>query len=193
MQGLEGGAHLAGRCEGDDQRCVGPGEFDLGPDQGGQRGLGECLGDQVAARLTFERFRLIGKGGVAGGIERHRHRGLTDGADFGQAHAVGREHARERVEHDPGHAEGVGDQAGMLTARAAETVQHIAGDVVAALDRDRLDRLGHALNGDGDEAFGERFRRRVAARGAPDLGGQCLETGRHGGGVERLVAVRPED
>ena len=31
----------------------------------------------------------------------------------------------------------------MLAARAAETIQHIFGDVIAARNRDRLDRLGH--------------------------------------------------
>ena len=46
------------------------------------------------------------------------------------------------------HAERIGDEAGMLPAGAAEAVQRIARDVVAALDRDLLDRIGHVLDRD---------------------------------------------
>jgi hypothetical protein len=35
--------------------------------------------------------------------------------------------------------------AGMLTASAAEADQRVLGDVIAALDRDLLDRVGHVL------------------------------------------------
>ena len=66
----------------------------------------------------------------------------------GQAHAVGREHAGKRVDHHRSHAERVGDQAGMLAAGAAEACQRVAADVVAARDRDLLDRIGHVVDGD---------------------------------------------
>ena len=61
------------------------------------------------------------------------------------------------------HAERVGDQAGMLAAGAAEAVEHIARDVVAALHRDLLDRVRHVLDRDRDEAVGDLFRRASVA------------------------------
>ena len=70
MQGLEGGPHRVGRSERNDQRGVGPGEFDLCPDQGGERRIGEALGGQIAAGLTVERLahclRVAGEGLVVG-------------------------------------------------------------------------------------------------------------------------------
>ena len=44
----------------------------------------------------------------------------------------------------------VGDVAGVLAAGAAKTVQRIAGHVIAARDRNFLDRLGHFGDGDGE-------------------------------------------
>ena len=51
---------------------------------------------------------------------------LARGADVGKAHAVGREQRRERMDQHRGHAERVGDEAGMLAAGAAEAVERIA-------------------------------------------------------------------
>jgi hypothetical protein len=45
---------------------------------------------------------------------------LPQGADIGQAHAVGRQDAREGVHEHRLHAQRIGDEAGMLPARAAE-------------------------------------------------------------------------
>ena len=53
------------------------------------------------------------------------------------------------------HAERVGDQAGVLAARAAEAVERVAGDVIAALHRNFLDRVRHVLDRDLDEAVGD--------------------------------------
>ena len=93
-----------------------------------------------------------------------------------------------------GHAERVGDQAGMLAAGAAEAVERIAGHVMAALDRNLLDRIGHVLDRDLDEAVGDLFG---AARPAwallVHLASQRGEAGAHGVGVERLVLLRPEN
>jgi hypothetical protein len=61
------------------------------------------------------------------GIERRRERqldrGLAHHALVGQAHAVGRQHAGERMHEDAVHAERVGDPAGVLAAGAAEALQ----------------------------------------------------------------------
>ena len=86
-------------------------------------------------------------------------------------------------------AEGVGDEAGVLAAGAAEAVERVFGHVIAALDRNLLDGVGHVLDGDAEEAVGDLLRGAAAA----DLGGERGESGADGIGVERLVAVRPED
>ena len=80
----------------------------------------------------------------------------------------------------------------MLPARPAEAGQHIAGDVVAALDRDLPHGLGHVLDGDGDEALGDLLRGHGLAGRRFDLRRHRLEAARHGLGVQRLVGVRPE-
>jgi len=63
------------------------------------------------------------------------------------------------------HAERVGDQAGVLAAGAAEAVEHIAGDVVAALHGDFLDRVRHVLDRDADKTVGNFVRRLAHVRG----------------------------
>ena len=87
------------------------------------------------------------------------------------------------------HAERVRDETGVLAARGAKAVQRVAGHVVAALDRDLLDGVGHVLDRDADCAVGDLLRRAPVA----DLGRQLLEGRAHGVRVERLVAVGPED
>ena len=128
---------------------------------------------------------------AARGLGRH---GLLDGAlavgpDVGEAHAIGGEDAGEGVDQNGLHAERVGDQTGMLAAGAAEAGQRVAGDVVAALDRDLLDRVGHVLDRDGDVALGHFFRAAAVA----DLRRHLGEGGVHRVGIERGILLRPED
>ena len=75
----------------------------------------------------------------------------------------------------------------MLPARAAEALQHIAGHVVAARDRDLLDRIGHIVDRDADEALRHLLGALAGPRG--DL--RAARPRRLG--VDRLIAVRPED
>ena len=82
---------------------------------------------------------------------------------IGEAHAIGRQQARERMDQHCRHAERIGDQAGMLSSGAAEAVQRIAGNVIAALDGDLLDRLRHIGDCDLDEPVGDFFRRPTVA------------------------------
>ncbi len=106
----------------------------------------------------------------------------------GEAHAIGRQHARERVEQYFIGAECVADEADMLARGAAEADEAVAlRHIVPARDGDALDRVRHLLDGDGEQAFGEGF------------GGDTPHLGRHRGefphdhvAVERLVAVRAE-
>ena len=103
----------------------------------------------------------------------------------GQAHAVGAEHPGERVDHHPLHAERVGDEAGMLAAGAAEAGQSVAGDVVAAGDRDLLDRARHIVDRDPDEAC-----RRLARPTSRPRRRSRRSSAREAAGVDRLVAAR---
>ena len=81
----------------------------------------------------------------------------------------------------------------MLSARPAETGQCIFGDVIATLNRDLLDRVGHVLHRDLQKAF-RHFRGRpvVAGRGF-DLGRKCGKLCVNHIAVQRLVLARAED
>jgi hypothetical protein len=93
------------------------------------------------------------------------------------------------VDQDRLHAERVGDEAGVLTARAAEGVQEVARHVMAALDADLLYRVGHVLDGDADEAFGDL----LGAAAVAGLRRDRLEPRGDDVAIERLVAPRAED
>ena len=185
---LEGGLHFGERAGLDHQRGVGAGVADMGADDhldlAGRHALARDLGLGVLAEpaaLALERGQRLR-------AEALLDRLLARGADVGEAHAVGRQQRRERVDQHLGHAERVGDQAGVLAAGAAEAVERIAGDVVAALHGDLLDRIGHVLDRDLDEAVGDLFRRFAA-----DLFRQLRERLLHRVGVERLVLLGPEN
>ena len=73
--------------------------------------------------------------------------------------AIGREHPGQGMEQHPLHAEPLGQGAGVLAAGAAVAHQHGGADVVAALDRDASDRVGHPLDSDAAGALGKGLRR----------------------------------
>jgi hypothetical protein len=108
-------------------------------------------------------------------VQRQFDRGLAHRDLVGQAHAVGAEHAGQRVHEDPAHAQRVGHAAGMLAAGAAEALQRVLRDVVAPRHRDALDGIGHVLDGDLQEAFGQATRRGGAAGGLLHLRGQRVK------------------
>ncbi len=93
---------------------------------------------------------------------------------------------------DPPHAERVGDETGVLAAGAAEAGERVLRHVIAALDRDLLDRVRHVLDGDLEEAGGDRRRAAAIAGRGGDLGGERGEFRCDDVAVERLVAVRAE-
>src|ERR1700716_2392689 len=86
-----------------------------------------------------------------------------------------------------GHAECVGDQAGMLAAGAAKAVEGVAGDVIAALHGYFLDRVRHVLDRDADEPVGDLLAP------AADLVREFRKGLAHRLVVERLLLRRPED
>ena len=119
---------------------------------------------------------------------------LAQGAYFGKPHAIGRQDPGIGVDEHTTHTQGVGNQAGMLPTRAAEALQGIAGHIMAALDADFLDRIGHVVHGDAQEAGSHVFR--AARRGAGfagDLCGECFEPGADGNEVELFIAIRAKD
>ena len=93
------------------------------------------------------------------------------------------------MNQDLGHAERVGDETGMLPAGAAEAVERVTRDVVAALHRDLLDRVRHVFDGNLDEAIGNVFGRAAIADLPRELGKRLA----HRVGVEGQVLLHAED
>ena len=96
------------------------------------------------------------------------------------------------MDHHPVHAERIGDQTGMLPPCPAKAGKRVARHVMAPRDRDALDRIGHAGDGDGNEALS-------GVAHAQGLAGFRLHLRADGGdarlrriGIERLVAIRAE-
>ena len=92
------------------------------------------------------------------------------------------------MDEDGRNRQGVGDVAGVLAARAAEAIERIARDVVAARDRNRLDRLGHLRNRNGEKSVGDRLRLPPVA----DIARKRRKALAYDFIVERLVAARAE-
>ncbi len=150
---------------------------------GGELGAGRLL--QVPEDPARQARRQgLGERGLDGGLA-HRD-------DVGEADAVGRERARERVNEHASHVERGGHRAGVLPARAAEGGQHVPGHVVAALHRDLLDRVRHVLHRDLEEARGDLRRAAAVSGHRGDLAGQLGELCPCRVRVERLVAGRAE-
>ncbi len=106
-----------------------------------------------------------------------------------QAHAIGRQHAAQRVRKDGRHAQRIRDQAGMLPARAAKHGQRVFGHIVAALHRDALDGFGHVAHRDLQKALGQLLRRHLAAGGGKHVGGHGGKAFDHGVAVQGLVCL----
>ena len=82
---------------------------------------------------------------------------LARGKQGCKADAIGREKSGKRVYQNGFHAQRVGDKTGVLPARAAKTIEQVAGHIVAALHGNFLDGICHVLHGDGDETLGNLF------------------------------------
>ena len=127
-------------------------------------------------------------------VKRRVELGFAQRPDLGQPHAIGRQHACERMHEHPPHPQRIGHQTGMLPPRAAETLQRIAGHVMAALHADFLDRIGHVVHRDAQEPLGQRLRaHRGIARGRRHLARQRLELFAHHPRIQRLIPAGAED
>ena len=193
VAGLEGAADLVDAAEGQHQCGISAlvAQVHLAAQLDG-RGRNALAADFVARGLPQLRQARC-RGGQAGRVERQLQCGFAHRNLVGQAHAVGRQHARHRVHEDAAHAERVGHAAGMLATGAAEALQGVLGHVVAARHRDALDRVGHVLDRDLQETLGQRFSAGRAPAGLAHALGQGFELRHHALAVERLIAPRAKD
>ena len=95
---------------------------------------GGALADQLVARGRAEGVNAGFDLGHRRVGQRHLDRRLAHHALVRQTHAVGRQHAAERVRKNARHAQRVGDPAGVLATGAAEALQRVARHVVATGD-----------------------------------------------------------
>ena len=103
---------------------------------------------------------------------------------IGQAHAVGAQNPRHRMNKHPRHAQRIGHQTSVLATRAAKALQGVARHVIAARNRYFFNRVGHLLHRDVDKAFSHHFR--TAAR----LPCQVIELGGGSFIAQWLISVR---
>ena len=194
MDVLEAGAQARGiidlriaRLDGEQR--VGSGIADMGAKVARDRRLADALRGKFGAAFGIEFAAKASECSRGIIVERDAERFLPRRANVGQTHAIGRKQAGHRMQENALHAERIGHQTGMLTTRAAETVQRIARHVIAALDRNLLDRLDHVGDSDADEAVGDVLGTAAIA----DLPRHFLEFFAHYRDVERLVLRGPED
>ena len=81
----------------------------------------------------------------------------------------------------------------MLSTGATEAAERIFGDIIAALDRDFLDGIGHVLDSDFKKALGNLFRCEIVACCGFDFRRQDVEFFRDHIGIQRAFGVRPEN
>ena len=193
MRVLEARGHLFGRSELDGVRGVAALVADMGAADELDPRVGNVLLAQLRLGLGREIVELCRELRHQGCVEGRLDRLFPQGPDVGEAHAVGRKHAGEGMDEHRRHAERIGHQAGVLTAGAAEAVERVAGHVVAALHRDLLDRVGHVLDRDLEEAGRDLGRRALVAGGVPNLRSQGRELRAYRVGVQRLVLAGAED
>ena len=189
LEGLRDGLHrqrvggIARGLEGHDQGRVGAGVTHVQPPVHLHRASARPARLQGVACLVRQSVqRRAQRRDVAGG-QRQLQRLLAHQVLVGQAHAVGRQHAGQRVHQHAVHAQRIGHRAGVLAAGAAKALQRVARHVVAARHADLLDGAGHLLHGDLDEAVRHVLGR--AAGGLRHLG----KAGANHLGIQRLVGV----
>ena len=96
------------------------------------------------------------------------------------------------MDDDPLDSEQIGDGAGMLPARPAETRQRIKRHIMPARDRDLADGVGHIVVGDGQEPARDVGRRTALPGRGLDRLGDFLHPRQRRAVIERLVPSRPE-
>ncbi len=151
-----------------------------------------ALREEAALRVGGQRVERGLEFGQCRVAQYRFDRALAHRRLFREAHAIRRQDTCQRMRQHLRHAQRIGHAACMLAARAAERRQYIVRDIVAALYRDLLDRIGHAADRDLQEALGQGFGGLALAGRRGDLVGQRGELAHHGVAVERLVRLRSE-
>ena len=186
---LEGLGDLGQRAHGHHQRGVGAlvAHMHAAVQLHGLRvGIAQALAlHLLAGRVRKLRQRLL-HALERGLVEQALQRLLADQGLVGQAHAIGRQHPRQRMHQHAAHAQRIGHQAGVLTARTAKALQGVARHVVATRHRDFLDGIGHLLHRDAQRPFGHLLGSAAA------LLGQARKALAHGRIIEWRIALGPE-
>ena len=149
------------------------------------------LAPQFAHGLSGQLVQLTGQRLHQRGVQYLLDGFLAHVGLVGQAHAIGRQHATQRVREHRGHAQGVGHQAGVLPAGAAKGGQRVLGHVAPRCTEMRLmasAMLPTAISG----SFGQLLGRHLAPGGRPHLVGHGREARHHGVAVQRLIGLGAE-
>ena len=96
------------------------------------------------------------------------------------------------MDKNASNAEQVRNLAGVLAACGAERAQGVVADVMAALDRDLADRIGHPFRRHVQESFRNGFGLDRSSGGRGDLRSKLGKGGPHSVAVQCLVPIRPE-
>ena len=158
MARFKGGAQVAGGVR------IEPGHLQAPLPTGGPQLQAQPRCGGIARKVSSLAQGLAGLGQQAiatpaqlaqqGRLQNPLHRFMAQRLLPREPEAIGREHPGQGMEQHPLHAEPLGQGAGVLAAGAAVAHQHGGADVLAALDRDAPDRVGHPLQGDAAGALG---------------------------------------
>ena len=189
---LEARLHLRRGARLHEVRGVGPVVTDVGAAMDRDPLLPDALAGELGARFGGQRVQRLAERRRAFGVEPDLDRAVAQRPHVRQPHPVRGQHPRQGMDHHPGDAQGIRHQAGVLAARAPEAVQDVAGHVVAAAHRDRLDGVRHVVDRDAQEPVRHVDQRRPAAGALPDLAGEGGELLHDHAVIQRLVLARAE-
>ena len=189
---LEARLHLRGGARLHEVRGIGPFVTDVGAAVDRDPLPRDALAGQLGAGLAGQRVQRLAENARTFGVEPDLDRAVAQRPHVRQPHPVRGQHSGEGMDHDPGDAQRIRHQAGVLAPRASEAAQDVAGHVVAAPHRDRLDGVRHVVDRDAQESVRYVHQRRPAAGALPDLVGEGGELLHDHGMIQRLVLVRAE-
>ena len=87
------------------------------------------------------------------------------------------------------HAQNIGNQTGMLATCPAKTLKRIFSDIITALNRNFLDRIGHVFNRNTQKAAGNFFFASFDTGFRFNLRRQRGKTGAHRCNVKHLILI----
>jgi hypothetical protein len=108
-------------AEGHGERLMGACVFQMRPGLDADAVRGDALVRDLRSGLIGQRSQALFR--MFETIERRVELHLAEGADIGEAHAVGRQNPGEGMQDHRRHAQRIGDEAGVLPARAPEARQ----------------------------------------------------------------------